>query len=195
MKNAKSSDPQSKTVTIDPVGEVLLERSRRAKRISLTVRPFRGVRVAVPLGVSFKQAQAVAQSNAGWIARQLRQTRRLEKQSVRFDRHGVINRAVARRIIVQRLEALADRHGFSFHRVFVRKQKTRWGSCSMQNNINLNVHLICLPPDLMDYVILHELVHTRIKDHSKQFWNCLAQCIADPKALDRELNRYEALLT
>lgn len=195
MKNAKSSDPQSKTVTIDPVGEVLLERSRRAKRISLTVRPFKGVRVAVPLGVSFQQAQAVAQSNAAWIARQLQQTRRLERQSVRFDQHGVINRAVARRIIVQRLEALAEQHGFSFHRVFVRNQKTRWGSCSMQNNINLNVHLICLPPDLMDYVILHELVHTRIKDHSKQFWNSLAQCTADPKALDRELIRYEALLT
>jgi predicted metal-dependent hydrolase len=64
----------------------------------------------------------------------------------------------------------------------------------MQNNINLNVHLICLPSDLMDYVILHELVHTRIKDHSQQFWNCLAQCIGDPKALDRKLTRYEALL-
>jgi predicted metal-dependent hydrolase len=194
MIKAKSGDPQSKTVTIEPIGQVLLERSRRAKRISLTVRPFKGVRVAVPLGVSFKQARAVAQSNASWIARQLQQTRRQERQSVRFNQHGVINRAVARRIIVQRLEALADRHGFAFNRVFVRNQKTRWGSCSMQNNINLNVHLICLPSDLMDYVILHELVHTRIKDHSNQFWNCLAQCIEDPKALDRELTRYEALL-
>jgi predicted metal-dependent hydrolase len=194
MTKTKSSNPQSKTVTIDPVGQVLLERSRRAKRISLTVRPFKGVRVAVPLGVTFKQARAVAQSNAAWIARQLEQTRHVERRSVQFNQHGVINRAVARRIIVQRLEALADRHGFSFHRVFVRNQKTRWGSCSMQNNINLNVHLICLPSDLMDYVILHELVHTRIKDHSQQFWVCLAQYIADPKALDRELTRYEALL-
>jgi predicted metal-dependent hydrolase len=101
---------------------------------------------------------------------------------------------VARRIIAQRLETLAQRHGFSYQRLFVRSQKTRWGSCSMQNNINLNVHLICLPSELMDYVILHELVHTRIKDHSIQFWNCLAQCIEDPKALDRELTRYEVLL-
>jgi predicted metal-dependent hydrolase len=194
MKRTKSSDPPSKRVTIEPVGEVLLERSRRAKRICLTVRPFKGVRVAVPLGVSFQQAQAMAQSNIAWIARQLQQTQRMEKASVRFNRHGVINRAVARRIIVQRLEALAQRHGFSFHRVFVRSQKTRWGSCSMQNNINLNVHLICLPSDLMDYVILHELVHTRIKDHSTAFWNCLGQCIEDPKTLDRELMRYEALL-
>lgn len=194
MRKAKSRNPQSKTVTIDPVGQVLLQRSRRAKKISLTVRPFKGVRVAVPLGVSFQQAQAVAQSNAAWIARQLQQTRRLERQSVRINQYGVINRAVARRIIVQRLEALADRHGFAFNRVFVRNQKTRWGSCSMQNNINLNVHLICLPSELMDYIILHELVHTRIKDHSKQFWSCLAQCIEDPKALDRKLIRYEALL-
>jgi predicted metal-dependent hydrolase len=194
MKKTESRNPPSKTVTIDPVGPVLLERSRRAKRISLTVRPFKGVRVAVPVGVSFQQAREVAQSNAAWIARQLQQARRLEKESVRFNRHGVINRAVARRIIAQRLETLAQRHGFSYQRLFVRSQKTRWGSCSMQNNINLNVHLICLPSELMDYVILHELVHTRIKDHSIQFWNCLAQCIEDPKALDRELTRYEVLL-
>ncbi len=189
-----SGSPKSKMVTIEPVGQVLLERSRRAKRISMTVRPFKGVRVAVPLGVSFRQAQEVAESNRSWIARQLQRAKRLEKQSVQFNHHGVINRAVARRIIVQRLETLADQYGFSFNRVFVRNQKTRWGSCSMQNNINLNVHLICLPTELMDYVILHELVHTRIKNHSKQFWNCLAQCIEAPKVLDNKLARFEALL-
>ncbi len=194
MTKSRFGNPQSKTVTIEAVGQVLLERSRRAKRISMTVRPFKGVRVAVPLGVSFKQAQAVAQSNAAWIARQLRQARALESRSVRINRYGVINRAVARRIIVQRLETLAERHGFSFRRVFIRNQKTRWGSCSTQNNINLNLHLVCLPSDLMDYVILHELVHTQIKDHGSQFWDRLAQCIEDPKALDRELTRFEALL-
>ena len=194
MTKSGFGNPQSKTVTIESVGQVLLERSRRAKRISMTVRPFKGVRVAVPLGVSFKQAQAVAQSNAAWIARQLKQAKVLESRSVRINRYGVINRTVARRIIVQRLETLAERHGFSFHRVFIRNQKTRWGSCSMQNNINLNLHLVCLPSDLMDYVILHELVHTQIKDHGEQFWNRLAQCIEDPKTLDRELTRFEALL-
>jgi hypothetical protein len=64
----------------------------------------------------------------------------------------------------------------------------------MQNNINLNIHLIFLPAHLMDYVILHELVHTRVKDHSARFWSCLGSYIQDPKALDSQLTRYEALL-
>lgn len=185
---------QKKIITLERVGKIVLERSRRAKNLSLSVRPYQGVRVAVPMGVSFQQAREMAISNVEWIAKQLHKTRQVEHNAVQVNRHGVINRAVARRIIVSRLETLACRHGFTYRKVFVRNQKTRWGSCSMQNNINLNIHLIFLPAILMDYVILHELVHTRIKDHSTRFWSCLGSCLHDPKALDSQLTRYEVLL-
>lgn len=184
----------SKTVHIKGVGKVQLQRSRRAKHICLSVRPFKGVRIAVPYNVSYKQAMVVAQEKVAWLNKHLARAALIEKKANHFNELTPINRAVARNIIVNRLEELARRHRFSYNKVFVRSQKTRWGSCSGQNNINLNVNLIRLPNALMDYIILHELVHTRIKDHSPRFWKMLGQYINDPKGVDQQLNQYGPML-
>lgn len=184
----------SKIIQIEGVGEVLIERSRKARHICLSIKPFKGVRVAVPYGVPFEQAEAVALAKAQWIGKHLERMADVERAAVEYDRRAPINRAVARRVIVDRLEELAQQHGFSYQRVFVRNQKTRWGSCTVTNNINLNVNLIRLPAALRDYVILHELVHTRIKNHSPQFWKELEKHIEDCRQVDRQLNQYESML-
>ena len=101
-----------------------------------------------------------------------------------------LDREAARRALEGRLKALALKHGFAYNRVVVRNQKTRWGSCSARNNISLNMKLVRLPQTMMDYVLLHELVHTCIKNHSNAFWEMLAEVIDNPKALDAELNTY-----
>jgi predicted metal-dependent hydrolase len=187
--------PQSTAVQIEGIGQVLLERSRRAKRINVTVRPFKGVRVAVPYGVSYQDALEVAQSNMAWITKQLQRMRCIEQSAVAFKQPAIINRAVARNVLIERVAILAERYGFGYNKVFVRNQKTRWGSCSTQNNINLNLHIVRLPVALMDYVIVHELLHTRIKHHGPRFWEALEKVLPDSKRLDQELNRYEAMLT
>ncbi len=69
---------KSKSVKLSSVGTVLLERSSRARRISVSIRPFKGVRVAVPWGVSFAKAQMFAQSKAGWISKHLGKMEQLE---------------------------------------------------------------------------------------------------------------------
>jgi len=79
-----------------------------------------------------------------------------------------------------------------YNRVFVRNQKTRWGSCSWKNNISLNAKLVKLPEKLMDYIILHELVHTRVRNHGKEFYAELGQLVPDQKLLDSELKEYGA---
>lgn len=89
-----------------------------------------------------------------------------------------------------RLQELADKHRFDFEKVFVKHVKSRWGSCSSTNNINLNVHLMRLPEPLIDYVILHELAHTKEKNHSKTFWDLLDVVCPGSKKLDRELRNY-----
>lgn len=190
----KKSRTVSRIIRIDGVGEVLLERSSKAKHICLSVKPFKGVRVAVPIGVPFEQAAAMAKAKASWISRHLERMTDMEQAAVEYDRRVPINRPVARRVIVDRLEELARRHGFSYKSVFVRNQRTRWGSCSAMNNISLNVNLIRLPAALRDYVILHELVHTRIKNHSPRFWEELEKYIGDCRQVDKELNRFESML-
>jgi predicted metal-dependent hydrolase len=183
-----------KIVQIDGVGHVALQRSRRARHIYLSVRPFKGVRITVPWNVSFNEAMAVARQNADWLAEHLKGAQQVEQKANGFNHMVPINRTVARRVIVDRLQELAQRHGFNYNKVFVRNQKTRWGSCSGVNNINLNVNLVRLPAKLMDYTILHELVHTRIKDHSPRFWAVLGTYVPNPQKVDRELNRYAPML-
>lgn len=89
-----------------------------------------------------------------------------------------------------RLEELAKKHGFKYKQVAIKNAKTRWGSCSSDNNINLSLHLMRLPDHLIDYVILHELVHTKIKNHSPHFWQLLDQVTGNARKLDREVKEY-----
>jgi predicted metal-dependent hydrolase len=69
------------------------------------------------------------------------------------------------------LEETAESLGLSFNRVTVRRQKTRWGSCSIKKNINLNRNLLFMPSEIVEYVIYHELTHLKVLDHSLKFWN------------------------
>jgi predicted metal-dependent hydrolase len=185
---------KSRKVEIKGVGEILLERSSRARHINLSVRPFKGVRVAVPYGVSFDKAEEVTHSKAGWIKKHLDRMELIEQESIELKKNKHINRKEARKFLINRLNELSGKHGFDYNKVFVRNQRTRWGSCSVKNNINLNVNLVCLPEELIDYTILHELVHIRIKNHKKEFWDELDKLVVNAKELDKKLNKYNALL-
>jgi predicted metal-dependent hydrolase len=184
----------SKKVTISGIGAVVLERSRRARHVNLTIRPFRGVRVAVPPGVTFEAAEAVARSKSGWIRRHLDRMTELEKTAAAIEEARPLSNPVARAFLLERIRRLAAIHGFTIGGISVRRQRTRWGSCSARNHISLNLQLARLPLRLVDYAILHELVHTRIRHHGPVFWEELARCIDNAKSLDRELDRYAGLL-
>ena len=204
-RRSKSSVEAKKTredrwVELKGVGPIQMERSRRAKHINVSVRPYKGVRVAVPVGVSFASAELFAQSKAGWIKKhvakmaQMERAARILSENNRNNRNNRIDRPTARKQLVDRLDYLAQKHGFQYNRVFIRNQKTRWGSCSGKNNINLNVNLVRLPDELRDYTILHELVHTRIKNHGKRFWAQLDRLLGDAGILDRALDDYNLML-
>ena len=104
-------------------------------------------------------------------------------------------RLVLRRWLVQRayevlepvLRACAQELGFVFERVLVRRQRTRWGSCSTRGTISLNCCLLFQRPAVVRYLIIHELVHTVHMNHSRLFWQRVAQHCPDHAALDREL--------
>ena len=71
------------------------------------------------------------------------------------------------------LNELAEHYGFKYKRVKITGSKSRWGSCSATGSINLSCYLMLLPPHLMDYVLLHELTHTREMNHGPKFWEIL----------------------
>ena len=172
---------------LEGIGPVFFERSRRAQNINISIKFPDRVRVAVPLGISFKRAESIALSKKSWIKKNIN---KLSNQINLKDHLQSINVSHAKRELIDRLRYLADRDGFAYNKISIRNQKTRWGSCSSDNNISLNIKLICLPKDLIDYVILHELTHTKIKNHSLSFWSFLNQYIPDAKKKDRALKRY-----
>jgi hypothetical protein len=188
------SNVEVKMVELKSVGTIKMERSFRARHISVSVRPLKGVRVAVPRGVSFANAEIFAQSKAGWIKKHLDKMKQMERAAQVLAEKTPLDRLAARRRLVDRLNYLAVKYGFQYNRVFIKNQKTLWGSCSGKNNINLNVNLVRLPDELIDYTILHELVHTRIKNHGQRFWAQLDELLGDAEKLDRALNAYNFLL-
>lgn len=184
-----------KTINVDGIGPVLLERSRRARRLIISVRADGRVRVAVPLRTSYRHAEEFVGAKAQWIRKQqriLRAARRACSDSLA--ELGRMDYGKAGRMLAARLDELAARHGFEYGRVSVRRQKTRWGSCSAKHNISLNLKLAALPQELIDYVIIHELVHTRVKNHSQEFWSELTRHIPDGRQRSRELRKYGSVL-
>ena len=161
---------KSCTIEVSGIGPVFIEHSKRTKRISISVKAFRGVRVAVPLRVSFNDAIEFVHLDKRWIQSHLTSIKRHEIQSRELaDLSATIDKENAKRRLIGKLNKLAAIHGFTFNGVTIRNQKTRWGSCSRNKKISLNMKLVLLPEDLIDYVILHELVHTRISNHSNRF--------------------------
>jgi predicted metal-dependent hydrolase len=187
----KSPKKDAKTLEIDGVGPVLFERSKRAKHLNISVTPYKGVRVAIPDGLSFKKAEEFVHSRTDWIKKHLDRMKQFEREHAAKSGTALdIDRAKAKRKLSRRLNYLSEKYGFTYNRVFIRNQRTRWGSCSHKDNISLNMKLIRLPDELMDYVILHELVHTRFKNHSKQFWDELDKILVNAKGIDALLKQY-----
>ena len=186
---------QSKTFEFEGIGEVLFEPSRRAKRLNVSIRPFNGIRVAVPRRTSFKTAKEFVISKLTWIQKNLDKMKQMENDhEILAAKATGIDEAEAKRKIVGRVNELAQPHGFTYNKVFVRNLKSRWGSCSHKNNISLNMKLIALPEEMLDYVILHELVHTRIRNHSNGFWKELIRLVGNARVLNLKLNRYNMML-
>ncbi len=84
-------------------------------------------------------------------------------------------------VAVPRLFYFAEKHNLQINQVRIKEQKTLWGSCSSRNNINLNFLLIMAPLKVIDYVIIHELVHTIHKNHSVNFWNAVEEIMPNYK--------------
>jgi len=181
----------SNTVEIVGVGPVLFERSKKAKRVVISVKPFAGVRVAVPYGLSFRKAEAFVHTKTDWIQRHLtRMKQHEESDGDIMSALDNIDRAEAKHKLIERLQHLAAEHCFTYNRVFIRNQKTRLGTCSNRNNISLNIKVSRLPEELMDYVILHELAHTRVKNHGNDFWMLMDKLVGNGKAKAASLRKF-----
>jgi predicted metal-dependent hydrolase len=219
-----------------------MEKNLKAKRISISIKPVKGIRVSIPNRESFERAQEFVYQKADWIRLHAGKMQKHEEKITVYDHsrtfrtryhilsleHHIKNhfhtqiadgkikvyypafkeitdpevqahirasieeayRQEAKEYLPKRLEFFARKFGFSYNQVFIKNTRTRWGSCSSVNNINLSLHLMRLPEALCDYVILHELAHTVEKNHGPRFWSLLDKISGDARGLDYQLKTY-----
>lgn len=92
-------------------------------------------------------------------------------------------------MVHRKLEEWNAHYGFIYHRVTIRDQHSRWGSCSKKGNLNFNYRLALLPERLVDAVIVHELCHLKEFNHGPRFWALMEETIPDHKVRKAELNK------
>jgi predicted metal-dependent hydrolase len=146
-------------------------RHRRARHYILRLADDGSLRVTIPRGGSRKDAERFARGKAGWIERE--QYRREMARGNVGSRWDASLRPQAERELPARLMELAVQHGYHVAGVTVRNQRSRWGSCSPAGRISLNWRLAQVPSQVRDYVLLHELTHLAVSNHSPRFWKAL----------------------
>ena len=162
-------------------------RSRR-KTIAIQIDREGQVIVRTPYGITKRQVEEFLDEKKDWI---LQTRQRVEKRkteqipiSEEVRREGIER---AKRIFPERTAYFAKRMGVDYGRITIREQKTRWGSCSSKGNLNFNWKLVLLDPELLDYVVVHELAHRREMNHSKNFWKIVEAELPDYREHRRRL--------
>jgi predicted metal-dependent hydrolase len=116
---------------------------------------------------------------------------KLHRRTKRPSQLYVTHKAVARSRIHERLSHYATHYGFVYQRVAIRDTRRSWGSCSSRGNLNFSYKLLFLPPCLFDYIVVHELCHLRVLNHSQAFWDEVIAIMPDARERADTLRRFE----
>ncbi|MEG1622042.1 MAG: SprT family zinc-dependent metalloprotease [Alistipes sp.] len=184
---------ESKIIVPD-IGEVTLSHTRRARRITLCIRPTGTVRLSYPYGVSQEQVVQFLIQKRQWIAatRQRLAIRYANNEHPTYTPAQIAEfRCQAKAELPARIATLAAQFGFRYGTVTIRSARTKWASCSSRNNLSLSLYMMMLPAHLRDYVIIHELCHTVHHNHSPRFHALVDQCLnGKEKLLNKALRSY-----
>lgn len=172
--------------------EYRLIRSGR-KSISIRICQNGQIEVRAPLSCPADQIGEILEKKKAWIERN--RTRQKEQARLRGknrlspeEEKAAKEEAYCR--LAERTAWYARNMGVSYGKITVREQKTRWGSCSSRGNLNFNWKLVCMPPEILDYVVVHELAHRKEMNHSKAFYEIVASVLPDYRERERWLREH-----
>ena len=181
-----------KEIAIDNKNYVIqVKNSDRARNVRISVNQNAQISLIIPKYQSYQMAEKFLLSKINWIDKTLvkMNNRKISAEPPIFLSKTQIESYS--QTLINRCKTLAQIYDFSGLGVIsIKSQKTIWGSCSFNNDISLNINLIKLPQELMDYVILHELTHIKIKNHSKEFWQALEKICPEAKLHVKALKKY-----
>lgn len=150
----------------------LIRSDRRT--ISLEITPAGQAIVRAPRRMSEAEIKRFIDSKSSWLAKHLQKqsedVNSLQTEGSFTEQEIARMMKLAKQIIPEKVAYYARLTGVTYGRITIRKQKTRWGSCSREGNLNFNCLLMMAPPEVLDYVVIHELSHRFEMNHSSRFW-------------------------
>ena len=163
-----------------------LIRSRR-KTIAVQIENDLSIVVKVPRWLPKYEVDRFVNDKSDWIEKTIEKIK-VKNEQKELNRQPALTEAEVRALadealvlIPERVRFFAPIVGVDYGRVTIRNQKTRWGSCSTKGNLNFNCLLMLTPPEIIDYVVVHELCHRKEMNHSKLFWNEVEKVLPDYK--------------
>ena len=159
---------------------VKIIRSNR-KMLAIQINPDLSVTVRAPIYAPQRDIERILREKEGWIQKHIEKIReqeakKKETQGESVEREYLTNEEIkkladkALQHIPKRVSYYAKQIGVTYEKITIRNQKTRWGSCSSKGNLNFNCLLMLTPPEVIDYVVVHELCHRKEMNHSEAFW-------------------------
>ncbi len=176
---------------------ITIIRSNR-KTLAIQINPDLSVTVRAPIYASQREIERILKEKEGWIQKHIEKIREQEaKRKETRGEHGEHSESVEREYlsreeiqklaekalgyVPKRVSHYAKQIGVTYGKITIRNQKTRWGSCSSKGNLNFNCLLMLTPPEVIDYVVVHELCHRKEMNHSKAFWAEVEKVLPDYK--------------
>lgn len=171
-----------------------IKTSKRAKLLRLTIHRDGSIVVTCPGFLSRRLVEKFINDKQDWIFTKIKLFKnKFEKSDNPLNlltRRDYLNqREATRQLVIARLKHFNSFYKLKYYKINIGNQKTRWGSCSRQGNLNFNFRLLHLTPPVRDYVIVHELCHLKEFNHSKKFWDLIAQQIPNFKELRKDLKK------
>lgn len=170
---------------------IIQKSSRRSLAVSITKDC--KILVKAPYGIPEYYVQDFLKSKKNWIVKHVEKQ---QQQNDKVETLGAFSetelremKKQARKVIPERVEFYAKQAGITYNRIFIRLQKSRWGSCSVEGNLNFNCLLVLMPPEVLDSVVVHELVHRHHMNHSKAFYDEVISIFPDYKKWDKWLKQ------
>ena len=168
-----------KRIKVSELGEVYFRFSIKSKRVKVFVNRIGDLHLVIPKFETLKNAIEFAILHKKWIQRNI-STHKKNIKIIDFDIDPNKLKVFKESMIV-RINKISDINSLPYKKIYFKHMFSRWGSCSRTNNISLNNLLYHISGDLKDYVIKHELVHTKIKNHGNKFWKMLENICENSK--------------
>lgn len=172
-------------------GTVYTWRILRSDRKTLALEIREGeILVRAPKRTTVRVIREFVSAHGAWIEKTMARQKERFRTEPMDEAEEIRLRRKAGEVIRSRVDYYAEKMGVTYNRIFIKEQKTRWGSCSSRDNLNFNWKLILTGDDQLDYVVVHELAHLKQMNHSPQFWQEVEKILPDYKERRRRLKNY-----